>query len=141
MNAAPIHSGIHAVSCSCSPISFSGVWNVTAVGSVDTSLITDCLNKSCTDESSGELASKSLVCIGPEITLLTYQANLTFNVTSEGCVNVNVSVVPGRVYSHTALSPLSLSFLKTNYYLMGTNSFAVVTNKHGVTVGEEPFCW
>ena len=136
MNAAPIHSGIHAVSCSCSPVTFSGVWNVTSVNATDTSSFGKCSNKSCKDESTGALASQSLVCVGRVVPLLTYQANLTFIVTSEGCVNVNMSVVPGRVYSHTAISPLSLSFLRTNYYLMGTNPFAVVTNFKGVTVGQ-----
>ena len=67
--------------------------------------------------------------------MVTYQANLYFAVSSEGCVTVNVSVVPGRVYSRAADSPLSLSFLRTNY-LIGSNSFAVATNHEGVTVGQ-----
>jgi len=136
MNAAPIQNGINAVSCSCSPVSFNGVWNVTSVTTSDTSLIPNCLNVPCKNESSGVLASQSLVCVGREVQLLTYQANLTFKVLSEGCVNVNVSVVPGRVFSYPAVSPLSLSFLKTNSVLMGTNSYAVVTNQHGATVGQ-----
>ena len=136
MNAAPIHDGIQAVSCSCNSISFSGVWDVEAVDNTSTSLIPECFNTSCIDETSGVLASQSLVCIGTEIPLVTYQANLSFTVASEGCVRVSLSVVPGRVYSLLTDSPLSLSFLKTNYFLVGNNSFAVVTNVNGVTVGQ-----
>ena len=136
MNAAPIQDGIQAVSCSCNPASFSGVWDVEEVDATSISLIPECFNTSCHDEVGGVLASQSLVCIGTDITLVTYQANLSFTVSSEVCVNVNVFVVPGHVYSHATYSPLSISFLRTNYFLVGNNSYAVVTNVHGITVGQ-----
>ena len=136
MNAGPIHDGIEAVSCSCTPVAFSGVWDVESIDVADISAITECFNTSCSNESNGVLSSQSLVCIGTVNTLITYQANLTFTVSSEGCVKVNVSIVPGRVYSHATDSPLSLSFLRTNYYLVENNSFAVVTNHKGVIVGQ-----
>ena len=136
MNAAPIRDGIEAVSCACNPVLFSGDWGVELVTVGNISLSVECFNQSCANESNGVLASQSLVCVGTEVPLVTYQADLTFQVLSEGCVDVNVIVVPGRVYSYPANSPLSLSFLKTNYNLMGSNSFAVVTNDRNTTVGQ-----
>jgi hypothetical protein len=138
MNSAPIRDGIEAVSCACNSMIFDGAWDVIGVTSnVNTSESVECFGDSCSNVSSGVLASQSLVCYGTWSPLVTYQANLTLRVSSgEGCVDVNVLVVPGRVFSYFANSPLSLSFLKTNYNLMGNNSFAVVTNEKNVTVGQ-----
>jgi hypothetical protein len=138
MNAAPIRNGIEAVSCGCQSLLFNGSWDVTGLAnSINVSDDFGCFGESCLNVSSGVLASQSLVCYGASTALVTYQANLTFQVDGgEGCVDVNVFVVPGRVFSYRTNSPLSLSFLKTNYYLMGNNSFAVVTNEKNVTIGQ-----
>jgi len=138
MNAAPIRDGIEAMSCACNDISFSGSWDAEEIsnGEVNVSGYVDCFDEKCDNVSSGVLASQSLVCYGTVTPLVTYQASLTFEVFGEGCVNVFVYIVPGRVYSYPIDSPLSLPFLRTNYYLMGNNSFAVVTNEKNVTVGQ-----
>ena len=99
--------------------------------------ITSCFGDSCSDVSSGVLASQSLVCFGADTQLRTYQASLDLSVSQdESCVNVSVRVTPGRVFTRAAVSPLALSFLPTNYNLVGNNSFAVVTNDKSVTVGQ-----
>lgn len=136
MNAAPIRNGIEAVACSCNSLSFNGNWEVefSYFGNISEDL--SCFNGTCSSVSTGVLSSQSLVCYGTLTPLVTYQANLTFEIVGEGCVDVNVFIVPGRVFSYREDSPLSLSFLKTNYYLMGSNSFAVVTNEKNVTVGQ-----
>jgi len=108
----------------------------TLYGHLNSSFVSlHCFNSTCNDVTSGSLAAKSLVCNGTIVTLDTFKTKLTFQV-NESCVNVNVSVVPGRVYSHPEPSPLALSFLEANYYVIGSNTFAVVTNDQGTTVGQ-----
>ena len=94
-----------------------------------------CFNLSCSDVSEGVLTSQSLVCYGSNTILDTFDVTLSFHLIEETCVDVNVSVTPGRVFSHATPPPLALSFLKTNYDLIGNDPYAVVTNTMGVTVG------
>ena len=138
---APIQNGIAAVACACLPIPFDGMWrpnpqNISKFD-VDSNGVTQdsCFDLTCSDESSGDLASQSVTCFG-NTTLATYQATLTIEVSLQICLNVSMSVVPGRVYSRPTAPPLALSFIKTNYDIILDNAFAVVTNEYGVTVGQ-----
>ena len=140
---APIQNGTYAVSCACDAIPFNGIWEVDWTNfannsnrSLSDSLGSLCFDSDCASVSSGVLASQSLVCYGTDVTLSTYQANITFHIFSESCVNVNTSVIPGRVFSRPTQSPLALSFFQTNFDLVNGNPYAVVTNKKGVTVGQ-----
>jgi len=128
------------VSCACHPVSFNGMWkaNVSITLSdisTPSNSNTNCFDLQCSDVSSGVLAAESMVCNGTDIRLNTYQANFTFHL-EEGCRTVNMSIVPGRVFSRAAQSPLALSFLETNFDLVGNDTFAVVSNSHGVIVGQ-----
>jgi hypothetical protein len=52
------------------------------------------------------------------------------------CANVSIDIISGHVYSSEPLSPMALSFLQTNYNLVGGNVYAVVENDLGVVVGQ-----
>jgi hypothetical protein len=139
---AAIQNGISAVSCACDSVTFNGRWDVDLTNGIQSNdnlnasaVAGTCFDESCLDVSSGFLAAKTSVLNGTEVLLETFEATLTFAVNASS-VDVTVSVVPGRVYSRPPTSPLALSFLETNFNLNGNNSFAVVTNKHGVTVGQ-----
>ena len=135
-NTATIRDGISAVSCACNPISFNGTWGVTGLDVTKNLSTAECYDLQCANVSSGELAAQSYVCFGTTLSLEMYQASLTFVNSEMSCVTLNVSTAPGRVYSQAATPPRSLSFLQTNYQLMGNDTFAVVTNTKGVTVGQ-----
>ena len=130
------------MACACDAISFDGMWGIVSNVTLpnvskthEASLSTHCFGLECPNVAS-VMASQSLVCYGHDVTLSIYQANLTFRLLDESCVSVSVSVTAGRVYSETPPSPLALSFLQTNFDLIRGNAFAVVTNTHGVTVGQ-----
>ncbi len=137
---ASIQNGIFAISCACEPILFNGQWEVDSLPNLgnftsSSTLGQICFGDECSEVTSGTLAAESLVCNGSWLSLPTLNSNLTFHL-NQSCVSVSVSVVPGRVFSHPASIPLALSFLKSNYYLIKNNTFAVVTNVKGVTVGQ-----
>ena len=135
----PIQGGINAVSCSCQSITFDGKWdiNVTHLNQSggNASQQGNCFNLQCANVSSGFIAAKSLVCNGTDVILHTYGVNVTIHV-NVSCVTTLITISPGRIYSRPVMSPLALSFLETNFNLIGNNSFAVVTNDYGVTVGQ-----
>ena len=133
---APIQEGLHAVSCACAPLPFTGAWDAD-VTHIPPPPPTEgeCFETSCQNETSGDLYAQSLICYGTVTTLYTYTAIVTAQL-SESCVSLSVSASSGHVYTRPADVPLALSFLPTNYDLAGSNTYAVVSNGKGVTVGQ-----
>jgi len=131
--AGTIQDGLLAVSCACNSLSFNGTWSpdvTTIIPSISNPL--SCFESNCADV----LYAQSLICYGTPTTLFTYEANLTFTLTEKTCVNVSVNLVSGHVYSSAPQSPIALSFLQTNFDMVGKNLYAVVVNDNGVVVGQ-----
>jgi hypothetical protein len=128
-----IQDGLHAVSCSCAPLSFNGTWQTDVIpNNMTNSSNNTCFQSNCSES----LSAQSIVCNGPSTALVTFEANLTFTFMDVSCVTVSVFVISGHVYTSSPQSPLALPFLPTNYNLVGDNIYAVVENGIGVVVGQ-----
>lgn len=136
MTTGPIQDGLQTVSCGCTSLPFNGNWSpdVSNLSPMNSSP-DGCFNASCSDIPSGVLYAQSLICNGTVTTLYTYTAIVTLYL-DESCVSVSLYALSGHYFSKTSQSPLALSFLQTNYDLVGGNQYAVVTNSKGVVVGQ-----
>jgi hypothetical protein len=131
--AGTIQDGLHAVSCACTSLSFNGTWDFDKPSlSASPPNADTCFEATC----DGVLYAQSLVCYETPTTLVTYESTLTFLLMDATCANVSIDIISGHVYSSEPLSPMALSFLQTNYNLVGGNVYAVVENDLGVVVGQ-----
>ncbi len=151
MTTSAMIEGVYAVSCDCKAIAFNGSWSSTqdpetfenelSPQSVNgkkekENVISDCYIQTC-DEVTASLAAQSLLCESNyALQLFSSSSSSSFLIRS-GCVTVQVFVTPDQIYSKAIPSPLSLSFLKTNYDFAHGNPSAVVVNaNNGIIIGQ-----